>query len=100
MTAQEMTIIIALISAAISFVALLRNTNKDSKEEITNQTKQLTEISTNIGNISREIKEVKREVKDFRNEMNETRDMAVRAEESAKSAHHRIDELIKGNVGG
>lgn len=34
MTGQEMTVVIALISAAISFVALLRNTNKDSKEEI------------------------------------------------------------------
>ncbi len=100
MNAQEVTILIAMISAAISLVALLRNTNKDSRAEVTQQTQQLTEISTNLNNISEEIKDVKKEVKDFRTEMNETRDAAIRAEVSASSAHKRIDELLKNNIGG
>lgn len=103
MTAQETTIVIALISAAISFVALLRNTSKDSKEEITGQTKQLTEISTNVNSISREIKELKNDIKDFRHDLNEIREKATKAAEAARLAHERLnrfDEISKKEIGG
>ena len=89
----ETSIIIAALSlaAAIYFgvAGIRRNKSKDDKHDAA----ELTTVIVKLENISTGISDIKANMRNVETEVKELRDRVTRAEDSAKSAHRRIDEL-------
>lgn len=95
-------VIISIISVAFSvFFGLftlglnLKNNKKSDNAELTERVKENTRINMKLDTISSNTTEIKNEVTEMRKELNSHDNRIVKVEESAKQAHHRIDELVK-----
>ena len=94
-----MTIEVALVISALSLAFgiyqgvtnMKRNRTADDKNEAT----QLTTVIVKLENISAGISDIKSDMRNVKDEVKDMRDRLIKVEESCKSAHHRIDELIK-----
>ncbi|AZV57910.1 hypothetical protein [Clostridium sp. AWRP] len=89
--AVTISIVIALLSATIALISLLRVFNKDGK----GVTQDFTRVETKIDYIGGDIKEVRDDVKALGLRQEDMAERLVKVEESTKSAHHRIDGLIE-----
>jgi len=111
MNANEIIIPIWIITAAISITgvlisynALKRNADSDKRKEgeagasVVSDIKYIKEILTSIKHsLETEIKRVEGRVDQLANTLSENYKETVKAVESAKSAHHRLDR-IEGKV--
>ncbi len=95
-------IIISIISVAFSvffgLVSLffnLKNDKKSDNSEIEERVKENTRINMKLDSISTNTTDIKNEIAEMRKELNSHDSRIVKVEESAKQAHHRIDELVK-----
>lgn len=93
------TDIIAVIIAALGFLASVYYSNRaGKKQDITDavqRAEQSARISTKLDNIASDVRDTARKVDKLREDMAEHGARIVKVEQSVKSAHHRIDELIK-----
>ena len=94
--------IISIISVAFSvffgLVSLFLNLKKDKKSdnsEIEERVRENTRINMKLDSISTNTTDIKNEITEMRKELNSHDNRIVKVEESAKQAHHRIDELVK-----
>ena len=92
-----MTIEISLLLSALSvaaaiffgIVALRRNKSKDDKRDAAEMTTVLIKLENiNTGSI-----DIKSTIRGVEGEVKELRDRVIKAEDSAKNAHRRIEEL-------
>lgn len=95
-------VIISIISVAFSvffgLVSLFLNLKKDKKSdnsEIEERVRENTRINMKLDSISTNTTDIKNEITEMRKELNSHDNRIVKVEESAKQAHHRIDELVK-----
>lgn len=94
-----MTIEVALVISAVSLAfsiyqgitSMKRNRTTDDK----NDAAQLTTVIVKLENISAGITDIKSDMRNIKDEIKDLRDRIIKAEESAKSAHHRIDEFVQ-----
>lgn len=94
-----MTIEVALVISAMSLAFgiyqgvtnMKRNRTADDKNDAT----QLTTVIVKLENIGAGISDIKSDMRNVKDEVKDMRDRLIKVEESTKSAHHRIDELIK-----
>lgn len=90
------TISIALICTIIgsigTVVTMSRNKQKDTKEEA----EGITKITQEIKYVSKGVDDIKYDIRDINRNMSEVNEKVIRLEESCKSAHKRIDSLVKG----
>lgn len=92
MTIEVSLLLSALsVAAAIFFgiVALQRNKSKDDKHDAA----ELTTVIVKLENISTGISDIKSNMRSVEGEVKELRDRVIKAEDSAKNAHRRIEEL-------
>lgn len=87
------SIVIASLSLGITAISLLRLYNRDGK----GATQNLTRIETKVDYIGGDIKEVRDDVKAQGVRQEDMGERLAKVEESAKSAHHRIDGLEEKN---
>lgn len=96
MAAEE---IISLAIAGLGFLASVYYSNKNSKkqdmDEAVKRAEENARISTKLDNIASDVRDTARNVDKLREEIAEHGNRIVAVEQSTKSAHHRIDELIK-----
>lgn len=86
-------LICTVIGAIIGIWGFIRYTKRDTKEE----TRSFTRVETKIDIMGGDIKDIKTKF-DIQAEKNSDLEQRItRVEESAKSAHHRLDEHIKEN---
>lgn len=90
---------IALIISILGFVASVYYSNKNSKKQDVNEAVQRAEanakISTKLDNIAADVRDTAKNVDKLRDEIERHSNRIVAVEQSTKSAHHRIDEIIK-----
>jgi hypothetical protein len=87
MPTETISLIIAFLGVCIAFATSMSNARKDaSKAE-----GRMGEIITKLDFISDDLKDIKADYRRISVELQEVRDIAVRAQASAASAHKRID---------
>jgi hypothetical protein len=95
---NEVNIIIGISSAFIGIltgaIAIKRTFKNDIKEESNAQTK----FEMQLNYISRGVDDIKLDMKMQDNKINGVIERVAKVEESAKSAHKRIDDLEKGEM--
>ncbi len=83
-----------LIGALGTFLTQKRNVKQDTKEE----TKSFTQVETKIDYISKGVDDIRIDIKSQDRKINDINERLIRVEESAKSAHKRIDNVEKEGV--
>ena len=90
---------IALGISVLGFIASVYYSNKNSKKQDVNEAVQRAEanakISTKLDNIANDVRDTSKNVDRLREEIADHGNKIVAVEQSVKSAHHRIDELVK-----
>lgn len=90
---------ITIIIASLGFLASVYYSNKNSRrqdiEEIKSRAAMDTKISTKLDGIAGDIRSSNKRIDVALAEIQHQNTRLVKVEESTKSAHHRIDELIK-----
>ena len=102
----EYTIIISFVSVVCTVIGvsigmsnLRRNTKIDERHEST----QFARLEVQLENIAKNVTIIVHDMNDIKNEIKEHRDRILRAEESTKQAHKRIDEIAgrrRGDLSG
>ena len=85
----QLTQIISIISCMIALIALWRNFHADNNANVG----QMTEIAIKLENISNNTLEIKNEIKTVKQDIEKLRERVIIVEQSAKSAHKRIDGI-------
>lgn len=83
------TAAVAVLSLVVAFATWLGKTKSESGQQNAHNASVMTELRF-IGN---DIKEIKAQQGTINKEIEDVRVIAVRAEESAKAAHRRLDRL-------
>lgn len=80
-----------LTGLSLSYLAFMMNRDKGMKKDITEQ----VIVSEKLNHISHGVDDIKVEVKASEKQMNRMNEQLIRVDESAKSAHKRIDSLVE-----
>lgn len=91
----ELSQVLPIISLLIAAAALWRNLKGDSKADQAAMTTVIVKLET----INDNIKEVRSEMRDVKTDLEEMRERMVKVEQSAKSAHKRIDAITGERMG-
>lgn len=98
----EVTVICTIVGAIIGYMSYQKKNQKDIENDASQKalmSSKLDYISNAVDNIRIDFKELKIDVKNQDAKVNSMNERLIKVEESAKSAHHRIDELkTKGDV--
>lgn len=97
---------ISLAAVAISLVFGVLNAGHNSQSDIKDQLEaakqqaaQQAKIETSLSVIQRDTGDIKAEMKGLKSDLQDVTRRLVIVEQSTKSAHHRIDELLKKGGG-
>lgn len=80
-----------IIGAFIGILGAIRLSKKDTKED----TQSFTRVETKLDYIGKDISDIKMDFRTHATKIASIEERVTRVEESTKSAHHRIDGLIK-----
>ncbi|MGY5268770.1 hypothetical protein [Paraclostridium bifermentans] len=98
----EVTVICTIVGAIIGYMSYQKKNQKDIENDASQKalmSSKLDYISNAVDNIRIDFKELKIDVKNQDAKVISMNERLIKVEESAKSAHHRIDELkTKGDV--
>lgn len=78
-----------IVAAIVGFTNAKRNQNTDNRQAAAEMTTVIVKLET----INSSVSEIKADVRNTRTDMQDLRDRLIVVEQSAKSAHHRIDML-------
>ncbi len=91
----EVTVICTVIGAIIGYMSYQKKNQKDIEADAA----QKTLLSTKLDYISKGVDDIRVDIKSQDRSIRDLTVRMVKCEESTKSAHHRLDELIsKGDV--
>lgn len=96
MLSIELTVLVSVISVCSAIYFGLSNLRRSQKNEDREEATQLTTVLVKLENIGTGVTEIKSEMKSVKEELKENSYRLVKAEESVKQAHKRIDEIKKG----
>lgn len=85
----ELTQILPVLSLLVAAFALYRNLKGDTKQDAG----QMMEVIVKLETINENVKEVKADMKDVKFDVDKMKERLIVVEQSAKSAHKRIDQL-------
>lgn len=95
MTPDIASIIIALLGFLASVYYSSKTSKKADMEDAVKRAEANAKISTKLDNIAADVRETAKNVDRLREDLAEHGSRITAVEQSAKSAHHRIDELVK-----
>ncbi|ASN68309.1 hypothetical protein 10S11_47 [uncultured Caudovirales phage] len=87
----EIGLICTILGAAIGYLTYKRNSNKDLQEGASRQ----TAVDTKLDYISKGVDDIRIDIKTQDKRITDLAEKVVRIEESTKSAHHRLDGIMK-----
>jgi predicted RNase H-like nuclease (RuvC/YqgF family) len=91
----EVAIMLSGLSVAFAFYQGITNNKRNQKADDRTEASQLTTVIVKLENIGTGITEIKSEMNNVKNEMKDDRERLIKLEESAKSAHKRMDVCEK-----
>ena len=86
-------LIFTIIGGKIGYATFYMNSKKNTKQETKEEVAMSTKLETKLDMISRNIDEIRLDNKDFSKSIQQLAERVSAVEQSAKSAHHRIDQL-------
>lgn len=98
MGGTDIALVCSIIGTFLASYAALRNNKKDTKEETKEEVQSLTKVETKIDYISKGVDDIRVDFKVQAKEISDMKERLIKVEESSKSAHHRIDGMIKESV--
>ena len=87
----EIGLICTILGATIGYLTYKRNSTKDLQEGASRQ----TAVDTKLDYISKGVDDIRIDIKTQDKRITDLAEKVVRIEESTKSAHHRIDSIVK-----
>lgn len=89
----QIGLVFTIIGGIIGYATFYMNSKKNTKQETKEETTVITSIGTKLDLISKNVDEIRLDNKDFNKSMHQLGERISAVEQSAKSAHHRIDNL-------
>lgn len=89
----QIGLVFTIIGGIIGYATFYMNSKKNTKQETKEETTVITSIGTKLDLISKNVDEIRLDNKDFSKSMHQLGERISAVEQSAKSAHHRIDNL-------
>lgn len=86
-------LVFTIVGGIIGYATFYMNSKKNTKQETKEETTVITSIGTKLDLISKNVDEIRLDNKDFNKSMHQLGERISAVEQSAKSAHHRIDNL-------
>ena len=96
----EVALVISALSLAFGIYQGVSNMKRNQKADNVQEASQMTTVIVKLENIGAGISEIKSDMRNVKDEVRDLRDRIIKVEDSAKSAHRRIDELHFTEKGG
>lgn len=87
------TLIFTVLGGIVGYATFSMNSKKNTKQETKEETSAITSIGTKLDLISKNVDEIRLDNKDFNKSIHQLGERVSAVEQSAKQAHHRIDNL-------
>lgn len=94
----EVGALCTIAGAVVGYLGYKKKSEKDIEDDAAQKTLVATDIKyikDIVIDIKNDFRDLRLELKDHDNKINTVIERLIKVEESTKSAHHRIDELIK-----
>lgn len=91
----EIALLISLVSMAFSIYFGLKNSKRSDTKDVEERVKQNTTINLKLDGIAASVQDIKQEMSTIKTEIGNHNERLIKVEESIKSAHKRIDEMLK-----
>ena len=89
----EVALVISALSLAFGIYQGVSNLKRNQKADNVREATQMTTVIVKLENIGSGISDIKSDMRNVKDEVRELRDRIIKVEDSAKSAHRRIEEL-------
>lgn len=89
----ELTILISVVSVAFAIYFGLKSNRRSDVKDIEERAANNAKVNMKLDNISTTVNDIKYDISATKKEVQEIDRRLVRVEASAKSAHHRLDNL-------
>ena len=89
----EIISVVSVVCTILGVVVGMSNLRRNQRHDDKNEGAQFTRIEVQLEHISRRTDDIADCISDIKDEIKEHRERIVRAEESTKQAHKRLDEL-------
>lgn len=86
-------LVFTILGSIVGYATFSMNSKKNTKQETKEETTTITTIGTKLDLISKNVDEIRLDNKDFNKSIHQLGERVSVVEQSAKTAHHRIDSL-------
>lgn len=90
----EVSLLIAGLGCAFAIFFGLKNNQRADKQEISDRVARDTKINIKLDDISGDVKEIRYDITETKKQVADMDKRLVIVEQSAKSAHKRLDSLV------
>lgn len=91
----EVALVISIVSVAFSVFFGLKNSKRSDTKDIEERVKGDTRINMKLDAIANDTRDIRRDITSVKEETKLLNDRMIKAEESVKQAHHRINDLAE-----
>lgn len=89
----EVALLLSVVSVAFSIFFGLKNNRRSDTKEIEERVRENTKINMKLDNIALNTSDIKNELSAMKKDVSGHEERIIKVEDSAKSAHHRIDGI-------
>lgn len=89
----EIALLLSIISVAFSIFFGVKNNKRSDTKEIEERVRENTKINMKLDNIASNTSDIKSELSAMKKDVSGHEARIIKVEDSAKSAHHRIDGI-------
>lgn len=91
----EITILISVVSVAFAIYFGLKSNRRNDTKDIEERVARETKVDIKLTEIAGDVKDIKYDITATKDKVNEIDRRLIKVEESSKSAHHRLDDVMK-----
>lgn len=92
----EVTVLISIVSVAAAIYFGLKSAKRDDTKDIKERATADAIVNVKLDNISSAVNDIKYDISDTKKQVAEIDKKLVAVDASVRSAHHRIDNMEKG----
>lgn len=90
----DVSILISCVSLLLAIIVAIINIRDKNQSNDKQEASQITTLIVKLESIAEGVNEIKSDMRNMRADVQALRDRVVVVEQSTKSAHHRLDDLI------
>lgn len=92
---NNVNILIGIAGLLIGLAFNYKNFRRNQDTDLKSNTQEGTELKVKLDYISKGVDDIRLDIKSTNREVDNLKTLVAKVEESTKSAHHRIDEIVK-----